>query len=171
MWETFSGKRMEVRTHERRKGSDLSLGNYHMATLSNWADRMHLIIFCLSRFKKFWHLLSLYHTLNLSILLHKILEIRLICSFFRCAWGSVFAFSDDRNVNILKPKEGLVGPKLSIFFLQLYQLVQWKTLPFLTNFALLRGTYICRPLELPQRYSSLINSITQCFNLGAWWLK
>lgn len=30
-------------------------------------------------------------------------------------WGSVFAFSDHRKVNILKSKEGLGGPKLPIF--------------------------------------------------------
>lgn len=30
-------------------------------------------------------------------------------------WGSVFAFSDDKTVNILKPKERLVGPKPAFF--------------------------------------------------------
>lgn len=136
-----------------------------MASLSHFANRMHSVIFRLSRFKKFWHLSSLYHTLNLSILLCTILELRLIHSFLQVSMGEYFCFFWWQKCQDIQTKPNTLGFEY-LFFLQLYQLVQWRT-----NFTSLRGTYICRPLEPQQHYSSLINSITQCFNLGARLLK
>lgn len=146
----FQAKEQRLELIKRRKGSDLSLGNYHMFTFSNFAARMHLTIFCLSRLKKFWHLAPLYCIFNLSILLCKILEIRLIFFFFKCMCGGVFLpFLMIKLLIYSNQKKGLWAQSL-LFFLQLYQLVQWETLPFLTNFASLRGAYICRPLDLRQ---------------------
>lgn len=93
MGEIFTPKNGGLNSLEK-EGSDLSLGSCHRAALSNFADRMNLIIFSLSRFKRFWHL-SFLPTVCLAcqFLLCKILVIRLIRFFFLSVWVEVFFLS------------------------------------------------------------------------------
>lgn len=84
-----------------------------MATFSSFLDRMHSV-FRDSKNSGICCLCTEY--LTCQFYFAQFSKIRLIHSFLRCVCGSVSAFSDDRNVNILKPKRRASGPKASSFF-------------------------------------------------------